>query len=245
VIGESPVADSAFRERIALLRARGGRRAAAYWLLRRLGRLDVYTLYAIALQESRQGSSPAQKNHESCELIRLQDVCDLDCHAPRLLEAIDPHCGCGIAATIRRGGCVFALVRAGEVLSQLKIERAGGEVDTPAELRIGVGPESAFLSFLYTSEAARGLGWAKTLVAAVCATLAAEGLRYCVCHVQATNLRSANTFESLAWKPAAWLLCSAGGRLLGIVRNPLARFSGLEVQAHPDAPGDRSATPES
>ena len=233
-----PAKKSGLRERVNLLGAPGGKRAMAYWLLRRLGRLDVYQLYSVALH----GASEIE-NSEAFELIVLRDRGDSDQHDPGLIDTINAKSGCGVAETIRRGGRIYVLARRGELLSQLKIEFGGGDVDTPADLHVSVGRDGAFLSFLYTPAGARRRGWAKLLVAMTCAALTAEGLKYCVCHVQATNVRSSHTFESLGWEAAGWLIATTGGKFLRFMRKPLGRRVGLKVQANPHGASARPATP--
>lgn len=232
-IGErSNVANSEFSERVALFRARGGKLATAFWLMRHLGRLDVYAFYVVALNRF----AAVQRTAEACEFISLSDLSGIAGHDATIIKALDEHSGCGVAETIRRGGRIYALVRGQDVLSQLKIDLEESAIDTPADVRITVGKGNAFLSFLFTAEAARRAGWARVLVDMTCAALAAEGLRHCVCHVQATNLRSGNTFDRLGWSVAGWLLASSAGRFLGIVRNRFAQIDGLDIHAHPPAP---------
>lgn len=80
-----------------------------------------------------------------------------------------------------------------------------------------MGARNGFLSFLYTHPESRRGGWARKLLIETASSMAQEGLQVCFSHVQATNLRSVNTFLSLGCQRAGWLLASRGGRYLGTV----------------------------
>jgi ribosomal protein S18 acetylase RimI-like enzyme len=198
-------------ERVALLRERGGLRSLGFWLLRKGLALDVYTLFALPLRDAGTACPPG------CTLLRLVSEDDL-AHCPAsLLDQIDAHTGAGLREVLAQGGRIYALVEDGAVHSQTRIDVGAARTDTPCPLTCEVGPRNAFLSFLYTHEASRRGGWAKKLLVATASSMAREGLQVCLSHVQATNLRSVNTFQSLGWRRAGWLLASRGGRYLGTV----------------------------
>jgi ribosomal protein S18 acetylase RimI-like enzyme len=142
---------------------------------------------------------------------------DLRRSPTQLIEALDKYTGPGVAGVIRRGGVVYSLIRDQTVLSQLNIEIAKSIIDTPSDLMLKIGENNAFLSFFRTNEAERRKGWGMTLVRAVCSALHDEGRKNCVCHVQATNVSSCNTFESIGWKSVALLISTCRRRFLGIV----------------------------
>jgi len=198
-------------ERVALLRERGGPRSLGFWLLRRVLALDAYTLFALPLRDAGAACPPG------CTLLRLVSEDDLARCPASLLEQIDPHTGAGVRKVIAQGGRIYALVEDGAVRSQTRIDVATSRTDTPCPLTFEVGPHNAFLSFLYTHPASRRGGWAKKLLVATASSMAQDGLQVCLSHVQATNLRSINTFLSLGWQHAGWLLASRGGRYLGTV----------------------------
>lgn len=208
------MAHSSISERLALLRGRGGARASAYWLLRAVTRLDVYVLYSTNLQNRR----PASALPEGHRLLKLASLSDLRDCSPLLIDTLDAQSGCGVVSALRSGGRIYALLHEDELLSQLKIDIGRITVDTPCDLTFDVGARHTILSFLFTPSSGRRGGWARRLIESVCASLAEEGFAQCTCHVQATNVRSRNTFASSGWFPAGWLLASAGGRFLGIVR---------------------------
>jgi len=198
-------------ERVALLRERGGLRSLGFWLLRKALALDVYTLFVLPLREAGAACPPG------CTLLRLASEDDLARCPDGLLDQIGPHTGAGVRKVLAQGGRIYALIEDGTVRSQTRIDVGAARTATPCKLTFEVGPRNAFLGFLYTHPASRRGGWAKKLLVATASSMAQEGLQLCFSHVQATNLRSVNTFQSLGWQPAGWLLASRGGRYLGTV----------------------------
>lgn len=201
-------------ERVALLRERGGMRSLGFWLLRNTLALDVYTLFALPLRDAGKACPPA------CTLLRLASEDDLARCPADLVEQIGPHTGAGVHKVIAQGGRIYALVENGVVRSQTRIDVGAATTDTPCQLACEVGPRNAFLSFLYTHPASRRGGWAKKLILATASSMAQEGLQLCFAHVQATNLRSVNTFLSMGSRSAGWLVASRGGRYLGTLGAP-------------------------
>jgi len=198
-------------ERVAQLRERGGMRSLAFWLLRKALALDVYVLFALPLRDAGSACPPG------CTLLRLVSEDDLARCPAGLLKQIGPHTGAGVRKVLAQGGRIYALVEDDSVRSQTRIDVGSARTDTPCPLTCEVGPRNAFLSFLYTHPASRRGGWAKKLLVATASSMAQDGLQVCFSHVQATNLRSVNTFLSLGWRHAGWLLASRGGRYLGTV----------------------------
>jgi ribosomal protein S18 acetylase RimI-like enzyme len=198
-------------ERVALLRERGGMRSLSFWLLRKALALDVYTLFALPLHNGDTACPPG------CTLLRLVSADDLARCPDGLLDQIGPHTAAGVHKVLAQGGRIYALVEDGTVRSQTQIDVGTARTDTPCPLTCVVGARNAFLSFLYTHPASRRGGWAKKLLVATASSMAQDGLQMCFSHVQATNLRSVNTFLSLGWQHAGWLLASRGGRYLGTV----------------------------
>lgn len=198
-------------ERVALLRERGGLRSLGFWLLRKGLALDVYTLFALPLRDAGMACPPG------CTLLRLVSEDDLARCPDGLLDQIGPHTGAGVRKVLAQGGRIYALVEDGAVRSQTRIDVGAARTDTPCPLTFEMGPHNAFLSFLYTHPASRRGGWAKKLLVATASSMAQEELQICFSHVQATNLRSVNTFLSLGWQHAGSLLASRGGRYLGAV----------------------------
>jgi ribosomal protein S18 acetylase RimI-like enzyme len=208
-----------------LLRARGGKKAAAFWLLRKVTGFDVYVIFGLDLSGSPLDVEALPPGVELRVFDRLVEIGAVD---PQLLATLDAHTGCGVAEVIRRGGRVFALAQGDRVLSQLRIDTRAVEVDTPIDMRLQLRPGVAFLSFLHTDPAARQGGWARRLIGQVCARLQREGRAACCCHVQATNVRSLNTFRRAGWSPRARLVANGGGRLLSRRCAPASPIAGIE-----------------
>lgn len=197
-----------------LLRERGGPRSLAFWLLRKTLALDIFTLFALPLRDM--GATLPS----GCTLLQLISRDDLARCPANLLDQIGPHTGAGVHKVLAQGGRIYALIEDGVVRSQTRIDLGAVRTDTPCPLICEVGSRNAFLSFLYTHQTSRRGGWAKKLLVATASSMAHEGLQICFSHVQATNLRSVNTFLSLGWQHAGWLLASRGGRYLGTVGAP-------------------------
>ena len=213
-------------DRRELLRARGGKKAAAFWLLRKVTGFDVYVIFGVDLSGSPLDFEELPPGVELRVFDRPQQIGTVE---PQLLATLDAHTGCGVAEVIRRGGRVFALVHGGRVLSQLRIDTRVVEVDTPLDMRLELRPGVTFLSFLHTDPATRQGGWARRLIGHVCAELLREGHAACCCHVQATNVRSINTFQRAGWTPRARMVASTGRRLLSERCPPASPIARIDV----------------
>lgn len=215
-------------ERLSLLRSKGGKRAAVFWLIRQLIRLDIYELYAIDLGPDVRSESPTGAvDFRLLELIAPADIEDCD---PDVLAELDAHSGRGVTTVVNQGGRVYAAIRGKEVLSQLSIDFDSAHIDSPGEAILQFGPGDAFLSFLYTNPSARRSGHAVRLISQVCTALGKEGMQRCVCHISTSNVRSLNAFRRAGWSPIAWLFATKGGRLLAILNKPLAGRGALGVR---------------
>lgn len=215
-------------DRAALLRAKGGARAAAFWLMRRVLRLDVYRFHAVALTGLEHKShSPLPDGYA---FLVLRNPAEVDSCESQLVAQLNAQSGCGVAEVVRRNGQIYAIVRGGRVVSQLRIDFQRVEVDTPLKLSLDCGEKSAFLGFLYTDPSSRRGGWAANLISRACTHLAREGTRVCICHIQATNVRSLNTFARSGWAPIAVLFTTVGGRLLGVRRYSRASRLGIPLK---------------
>lgn len=229
------MSDRDHSDRVALLRAKGGKRAAAFWLMRHLFRLDVYRFYAIALTGLDHESRPPLPDDYA--FLVLRNMADVNACESHLVGQLDAQSGCGVAGVIRRNGLIYAIVRGHRVVSQLRIDRRHAEVDTPMDLLLDFGDESVFLSFLYTERSSQRGGWATRLISRACADLAREGVRNCICHVQVTNVPSNNTFARCGWTPIAVLFTTVGRRLLGVRQLPMAERLGISLKVSAIPPG--------
>lgn len=215
------------QERLALLRSKGGISAAAFWLIRTTGRIDLFKVLTLEYPPAQ----PGTQGH-SFELVELRSASDIDTCGHAILATLDRHCGQGVAAVVSRGGRVFAAVGPAGVLCQLTIDTRFSLIDTPCDLVVELPEGDCFLSFLYTPPESRQGGWAKALIAAVSQSLALEGIKRCLCHVQATNVRSLRTFSSAGWQVRGVLAATPGRRFLGYWE---PRKSELRFRARPPA----------
>lgn len=222
--GEAMTESSPGVDRLNLLRAKGGVQAAAYSFLRRMFLLDAYCVVAENVSALRTDDLVVCENAQFLCIERPDQFLALPIG---LREQMDDASGCGVEEAARAGGRVYAMVNNDELLVQLQIEDRVARVDTPARLRFDLGERGAFLSFLYTAPKFRRGGWATRLIKSTCVDLKARGVEVCYAHIQATNVRSLNTFSRLGWTHVARLLATPGGRYLGAFRT--ARGVSMEV----------------
>jgi len=223
--------DSQTAERLSLLHVKGGKIAAAYWLLRKILRIDTYRIYAFDLADfTHDGESDLPEDYRFLRLENLEGVEGCD---PAILEEIEDQSGRGVSNIVADGGRVYAIVHGTEVVSQTNVELRRSRVDMPLRMILEFGEKDAFHSFGYTKPAYRRRRWIFRLRSHVCALLSQEGWQHCVCHVQATNVKEALSLHRSGWKPVAFLFATTGGRLLGVAHRAAARDKGICVHAKP------------
>lgn len=217
-------------ERWGLFRSKGGKQATAFWMLRQALRLDVFKLLSVDLAQC----TPAPPV-QGVSLLQIRSHDDLNGCDPLLVTQLDRSCGSGVFGVVRRGGRVYALTGADGVLCQLNIDTHCSRIDTPCQLKVSLTQGACFLSFLYSSPSARRQGWARHLLAQVLIELARDGFRMCLCHVQATNLRSLNTFSKAGWRTTGWLVATASGHYLAL---RLRRVVGVAIKEDKQSTAD-------
>ncbi len=219
--------DPQMAERLSLLRAKGGKKAAAYWLLRAILRIDTYRIYAFDLADfTHEGESVLPEDYRFLRLENLEGVAGCD---PAILEEIEDHSGRSVSNIVADGGRVYAIVHGTEVVSQTNVEFRRSRVDMPLRMILEFGEKDAFHSFGYTKPAYRRRRWRFRLSLQIRALLRQEGWTHSVCHVQATNVKEGNLLHMLGWKPVAFLYTTTGGRLLGVVHRAAARDKKISV----------------
>lgn len=85
---------NAWQEKLALLKYRGGLKAAAFWLIKTLCRVEIHFLYAIDLTRQQALSPrPSGKNpgKEAFHFISLNSARDLAMYPHDLIEQIGFH----------------------------------------------------------------------------------------------------------------------------------------------------------
>lgn len=213
--------NDSLRERLQFLRGPGGSRAALFWLLKAVLRMEVHGFFARELIAGLPPLPPAD-----LRFLELREPADIATLTPALLRELDSQSGAGVEGLLARQTRVYALVSADAVACQLNISTGTLSVDSPIPLQITLGERDTFLAYLYTHEAFRRRGLAELLIRRVCHALAREGFARCLCHIRMTNVPSLAAFRRAGWRCVAWLVTSSGGRLLGV---PGSRRAGVRV----------------
>ncbi len=137
--------DSQMAERLSLLRARGGKIAAAYWVLRAILRIDTYRFYAIDLADyALDGEANLPEGYRFLRFENAEGIAGCD---PTILEKIGNKSGRGVSSIVADGGRVYAIVCDTEVICQLNINFQRGRADRPLRMTLEFGEKDAFLSF--------------------------------------------------------------------------------------------------
>lgn len=205
--------------RLALVAAPGGARASVRWVVRRLSGIDAHSVLARSLT----GAAERQLGAWSAEQLVVVTEDNIDGFEPALLGQLDANNGCRSSDTTASGGRIYALRVRDTIACQARIEFGTSITDSPLPMIIHLGPRNAFLSYLYTGTAHRRTGAARALLALVTRHLADERRwDHCVCHVQATNVRSLNAFRSAGFSPIA-SIWTRGHRLLHVSQSTAAR----------------------
>ncbi len=187
-------------ERLQLARAKGGRAATAYWLASRVLHIQTHKMCATKLPAPgiKADSLPAGYSFICINSKEAMEQCD-----PGAIATMDDHNGVPIADTIARGGRIYAIVRGDYVATQQRVEFGKGYTESPYPMELFIGEGEAFFSFLYTSPAERGRGWARKLTAHIMRHLAEDGITRCISHTRATNLGSLATRFRCGWQLVA------------------------------------------
>ncbi|WP_347888623.1 GNAT family N-acetyltransferase [Nitrosomonas europaea] len=209
-----------WRERLALLRYKGGGKAAVFWLIKILCRIEIYFFYATDSDSARQQMllpQPLAKKSgtETFQLISLNSIQDIAMHSHELIEQISSQSGRGITQLIREDTKIYALIDGTQVVSQTNISHNTIiRVDSPTDLDIELTSGDAFLGYLFTYPHYRGLGAAASLLEMVCEDVKKHGYSRIVTHIRSTNVASLNTFKKCGWLKIGWIAVSTRNHLL-------------------------------
>lgn len=218
--------ESLWKERLALLLSRGGVKASVLWAVKKLLKVEVHFIYALALPATSGIASPSRcKNpFRSVFLHTANDVAAL---TPELLDQLEDQSGSSVSRLVESGSSVYAFVDGTSVVSQLNVcWKPLLRVDSPTDLEISLKPADGFLGYLFTYPGYRGAGAASTLIAMVHGDAASRGCRRLVTHIRSTNSPSLNTFEKSGWKRVGWIVTRTPRRLLTV---RLSREAGIGV----------------
>lgn len=207
-----------WQEKLARLKSKGGLKAAAFWAIKQLFRIEIHFLYAIDLvQPHVQRLKPTWSDSDkpAYHFISLITVQDLSLHPQALIKQLDAQSGQGVAKLIHNDTGVYALIDGTSVVSQVNISRSAViHVDSPTNLDFCLAPGDVFLGYLFTYPQYRGMGTAVSLLKDVCKDNRQRGYSRIVTHIRSTNAASLNTFKKCGWRRVGWIMTRTSGRLL-------------------------------
>lgn len=207
-----------WQERLALLKYKGGFKAALFWLMKILFRIEVYFFYSIDLnQQQSLSSSSFGKGLKKIpyRFISLNTLRDIAIYPSETIKQINSQSGRGVSQLVHRNAGVYALIEEDQVMSQANIDRNTViQVDSPAHLNIHLKSGDVFLGYLYTYQDYRGRGMAAALLKNIRENLSNYGYLRIVTHIRSTNVASLNTFRKCRWSKIGWIIISVKGHLL-------------------------------
>lgn len=210
------------REKLEFLRGPGGLRAACYFGLKLLARVDTFR---VVWKLARPDSSMTLPSDWRYSIIHTSAA--LSGLSSALLEQVAQQSGSGPAQLLERSGSLHLLLAGDALVAQLSIERGPScRVHNPP-LILSMAETDAWLGYLYTWPAYRRQGAARCLIAATERDLATRNVGRLIAHVRATNVPSVAAFEGAGWQTGAMILCTLSGRLLIA---PGAARVGLSIQ---------------
>lgn len=200
-----------FRERLGLALSPGGVAATAWWISNKVLRTEAYQLLACRYSTQPTGEIPPSRF-----LFHFVSQPEEASGLPEsVLTQLESQTRQGIADLARQGSSVYFLASGSSVACQLLVVRGPDiRVDVPAGLRLGVGNDGAFVSYVYTHAAFRRMGAARELLLRVGKDLGRRGIGFAVAHVSVTNVPSLQTFARAGWKSVGMMAFTRGGRLL-------------------------------
>ncbi|MGG7054715.1 GNAT family N-acetyltransferase [Nitrosomonas sp. ANs5] len=207
-----------WQEKLARLKSKGGFKAAVFWAVKKLFRVEVHFLYSMDLaQQQVLRPKPVRDTcaQHAFHFISLTTARDLALYPHALIEQLDSQSGQGVAKLISCDTGVYALIDGTGVVSQVNINHSAVvHVDSPTNLDICLSPGDVFLGYLFTYPLYRGMGTAACLIEKVCKDIHKRGYSRIVTHIRSTNAASLNTFRKCGWSRTGWILTSTSGRLL-------------------------------
>jgi RimJ/RimL family protein N-acetyltransferase len=197
------------KEKLEFLRGPGGLRAAGYFGLKLLTRIDVFRIVWILAQSNTSLVLPSGWRY-----LSFHNNEALSGVSSNMRERLAEQCGSSPQQLFGRGGSLHLLLTGDSLVAQLSIERGPScRIDSPP-LHLGMAETDAFLGYLYTWSAYRRQGAAQCLIAATVSDLATRNINRVIAHVRATNVPSLAAFKHAGWKTGATILCTLNGRLL-------------------------------
>jgi hypothetical protein len=208
------------KEKLEFLRGPGGIRAAAYFGLKLLARVEVFRIVWTMTQPDASLTLPPGWRY-----VGFYTDEALSSFSSDIIEQAAEQCGWKPERLLNRGGSLHLLLIGDSLAAQLSIEPGPAcRIDSPP-LYLSMGERDTFLSHLYTWPAFRRRGAAPRLIAATVSSLSARNIQRIVAHVRATNVPSLAAFERAGWKGGATVICTVKGQLLLATGAARAGFS--------------------
>lgn len=208
------------KERMDFLRGPGGLRAASYFGLKLLTRVEAFRVVWTSAQ-----SNTALTLPPGWRYLTLHTAEALSGLSSDTVERVTEQCGSSPKQLLERGGSLHLLVTGDSLVAQLCIDRGPTcRIDSPP-LHLSMSDTDAFLSYLYTWPTYRRRGAARYLIAATVNDLSMRDTHRVLAHVRATNVPSLAAFEHAGWQTCATILCTLSGRLLMAPGTASARLS--------------------
>jgi len=208
---------NAWKERLSLLKYRGGLKAALFWVVKIIFRVEIHFLYAIDLTQPQvlPQSSREKPTNDGFRFLSLDTAQDLSMVPRAMIDKIGLQSGRGVEWLIKNDTSLYALVDQTSIVSQTNICRHSSiQVDSPTHLDIELALGDVFLGYLFTYPRYRGMGTARRLLKEVCEHVKRRGYSRIVTHIRSTNAPSLNTFIKCGWTRVGWIFTSTSGRLL-------------------------------
>ncbi|HNO75055.1 MAG TPA: GNAT family N-acetyltransferase [Nitrosomonas mobilis] len=208
---------TAWKERLNLLKYRGGFKAAVFWIIKAILRIEIHFLYTIDLtkQQELSQSSRVKSENGTFRFLSLDTAQDISMAPQGLIDQIGLQSGSSVKQLIKNKTSVYAFIDQASIVSQMNIcRRSVIQVDAPTYLDIKLSSGDAFLGYLFTYTQYRGMGTATLLLIEACAHMQRQGYLRIVTHIRSTNASSLNTFNKCGWSRVGWIFTSTAGRLL-------------------------------
>jgi GNAT superfamily N-acetyltransferase len=197
------------QEKLEFLTGPGGLRAAGFFGLKLLARVEVFRIVYRYAQPCEAVSLPSGWRY-----LSLHDDEALSAISAETLQQAAEQSGLHPREILGGRGSLHLLMIEDALAAQLTIARGPMcRLDSPP-LSLSMAATDAFLSYLYTWPRHRRHGAARQLISSTVNDLAARNIHRVVAHIRATNVPSLAAFEHAGWKSGANLLCTLGGRLL-------------------------------
>ena len=215
------------KERLEFLRGPGGLRAAGYFGLKLIARIQVFNVVWTTARSNQVLAMPRDWRYVSLyTALALRDIDD------RTIRSVTEQCGSRPEELFARAGSLHLLFVGKALAAQLSIDKGPScRIDSPP-LQLDMSESDTFMSYLYTWPTYRKLGAARHLIAATVNDLSERDACRVLAHIRATNVPSTAAFRRAGWRSCGTVLCTSSGRFLmapGLARAGLVMRSAREA----------------